>query len=277
MTAFPAFINTGAFPGITAVVETTENQIWYGELRENYVDQATLSGAARDVGNTGNTDKLRAGLLLGEITATKKMKEWNPAATDGSERIAGILLGPLDTVEGGSDRDLWVAVMRMGNVLDEGILVPGNNSFGLSGDDYEYLVAEQLANIGLHTRTKHQFGFGAQKSVAATSTLDEKSSGMTITDVGATGATIITIPNPKPNLTWKFVNAVAQQRTIVPASLNKIIGIDEAGTGYDDDIDKVVMTGQGSAVTLRGIEVGTDTYQYVIDSIVRCTTLDAES
>jgi hypothetical protein len=65
----------------------------------------TLSGAARDAGNTPTTT-LRGGTLLGKITASGKLKEYTPGASDGSQNFYGVLLDDVRVIDNtGANQD----------------------------------------------------------------------------------------------------------------------------------------------------------------------------
>lgn len=53
----------------------------------------------REVGTLITGQNLKELTVLGRITATKKLTQWNPAATNGSETVAGILIGDVDATD----------------------------------------------------------------------------------------------------------------------------------------------------------------------------------
>ena len=59
----------------------------YEEVRLNY---------SRDLVTVASGQNLELGAIVGRISATGKMKRLDPAATDGTEDVAGILLGACD-------------------------------------------------------------------------------------------------------------------------------------------------------------------------------------
>ena len=61
-------------------------------LKSNHYDTEgiMMDSSARDGTNT-TTYELRRGLVLGKITSSGKMKEYDPSAGDGSETAVGIL------------------------------------------------------------------------------------------------------------------------------------------------------------------------------------------
>src|SRR5574343_1588493 len=80
-------------PGVGADRSVTESVIlWGAEHARNGVlwQSAVLSGAARDAGNSPTT-VLRPGLILGKVTSTGELEEWDADASDGTENIWGVL------------------------------------------------------------------------------------------------------------------------------------------------------------------------------------------
>jgi hypothetical protein len=64
-----------------------------------------IAGTARDAGNTPTTT-IRAGTLLGRITASGKLKEYQPGASDGSQNFYGVLLDDTRVVDSnGTNQD----------------------------------------------------------------------------------------------------------------------------------------------------------------------------
>lgn len=57
-------------------------------------------GAARDI---------KAGQVLGRVTASGKLVAWAPAANDGSENAAGIAVNDASAADGADDRVLYLA------------------------------------------------------------------------------------------------------------------------------------------------------------------------
>lgn len=57
-----------------------------------------IDPAARDATNTPTTT-LRSGLVMGQVSATKKWKEYDNADADGTETAKGILLHPIALVD----------------------------------------------------------------------------------------------------------------------------------------------------------------------------------
>ncbi len=100
----------GSLPGFSAASETYENHFRWGRDTLGVITGAQLSGAARDAGNTPTT-VLRPGLLLGQISATGLLKEYNPTGTDGSQVVHSILMSSFrmqDLDGNNTNRFVWV-------------------------------------------------------------------------------------------------------------------------------------------------------------------------
>jgi hypothetical protein len=98
-----------------------------------YVTHALIDGAARDVGNTGNTTVLRPGLVMARLTATQKWTTYVTGGSDGSELPLGILceLG-LNTQMSGGNADRFLAtIMVKGNVNPEAMCIGANATYGI--------------------------------------------------------------------------------------------------------------------------------------------------
>ena len=79
-------------PGINAAVESQEKQVWWGHENLQIIDpQQIMVSTAVDASSTPTTT-LRAGLVLGRITASGKWREYLNGSADGSETAKGVLL-----------------------------------------------------------------------------------------------------------------------------------------------------------------------------------------
>lgn len=80
-------------PGQLSAVFSEENQfLWGGDVTRIPVlmKSCVIDGATREAGNSP-THVLRQGLILGKVTATGKLKQWDSTASDGTEDVYGIL------------------------------------------------------------------------------------------------------------------------------------------------------------------------------------------
>lgn len=96
-----------------------------GFLRERVLSTPrTIAAAAVDASNTGITYKLLPGLVLGVITASGKLAQYNDAASDGTQTAKYVLLEGVD-MKGGdpaaSAFDHVADVLELGTVLYSGL------------------------------------------------------------------------------------------------------------------------------------------------------------
>lgn len=82
----------------------------------------TIDSSARDSGATPTT-KLRAGLVLGKITASGKYKEYDNAASDGSQTAVGILANDVLLIDAAGTAQDVPGTMAMICEVDSGNLI----------------------------------------------------------------------------------------------------------------------------------------------------------
>jgi hypothetical protein len=199
MTAQFTYGGRNRVPGITAAVETFENEFLWGPYEAQYISGLTIAGTARDTGNTGSTHILRAGLLLGQNFTTKKLQQWTPTATDGTEYIWGVLKESRTMLSQNSDTDRLTGLIVVGGgVLSNRLIVPGTTAPGISGNALEYLVRQQMrANFMLND----SYMFSRPEFMVRTVSAAEQTAGITLTVADShtafhnTGGTVtITLP-----------------------------------------------------------------------------------
>lgn len=194
-----------------------------------------VSSAAADAGNTPTT-LLRSGLLLGRVTATFELKEWNPTGTDGSEVIRGIMAsaGGHDTLRNNTATDKYCHVLLGGNLKAERVLVPGQASAGLSSQTLEHIVRTQLVGLGFNlddttgnngtAAVNPSFGgFGTTTAKTADYTVLEADNGTLFTTRGAAGAVNFTLPaTAKKGLHYGFFSAADQNMTVTSGTADTV-------------------------------------------------------
>lgn len=237
--SYPFDTNDMAFPGIESVLETVQNQFWWGRAEQLTFIPATISGAARDAGNTVTT-VLRGGLLLGRVTATGLYKEWNPTGTDGSEVIVGILPAPLNATDNGTNTDRWTYIMVAGNLYSDRLLIPGEADEGIVAHAQEFNVLTQLQDRRFLLDKHLQYGnpsvfrpryLTAAEITADAVTVTTADHGRTFDLVSADGTTTVTLPAAKVGLVFKVISRAAQTTTIALASGTLVIPGNAAATG----------------------------------------------
>lgn len=234
------FTGWGSIPGIDDIRENTEAAITWGpwEYNRAFIVPTLLDGAARDAGNSPTT-VLRAGLMLGVNRSSGKASEWDPAATDGTQDFAGILLWDSISQQLGSDKDRWFGFMLVGGLVkSSAVLVPGAASAGIDGSTSEYLVrglmsGRYLLDDPYHYGSSGNPNFGGWKNIVnitANKTLVEADNNTLFTNLGATGAITLTLPaitNSKGQR-YGFFNCVNQNIAFAAAAAGDLIGFNNA-------------------------------------------------
>jgi len=141
---------TQGLPGNLDAVESFEMEITWGrdEVNRTWVRPAVIASTAVDAGNTPTTH-LRAGLLMGVVSATGEWKEWDSGETDGTEVIQGVLVQDASTSQRGTAVQQYGGwVMTGGQVMAARLLVPGAASHTIVGDGAEAAIRTALAAAG---------------------------------------------------------------------------------------------------------------------------------
>ena len=215
------FQGANMVPGLRDVMETIENQFWVGRYENQIWDQGIILASAVDAGNTNGTSNLRSGLLMGKVTASGKLKQWDPTATDGSERIYGVLGPMVSTSFGTSTVDRFVGMILVGGMVDPAkLIVPGTTAMGISGNASEFPIRSQLwPRITLYNDFAGVRN-GTWKDVVAKTanyTVTTDDTDTLFTNRGATGAVTFTLPaTARKGLRFGFF-VVADQNVIVAA------------------------------------------------------------
>ena len=113
-----------------------------GDLLKYEEDSLNYS---RETVTVASGQNLELGSVVGRITATNKIKRLDPAATDGSESPAGILLGPIDASL--MERDDALLLTRHAVVASSAVVWP----VGLTAPEKE-VAAATLASLGILIR-----------------------------------------------------------------------------------------------------------------------------
>lgn len=88
----------GQQPGVGTLVQTGQTAVVAGRDSDNLRATVAIAAATVDAGASPTTN-LRAGLVLGRITATGLYTHWSPAATDGSEVALLVLAEEMSTLD----------------------------------------------------------------------------------------------------------------------------------------------------------------------------------
>ena len=205
-------MNNGAFgvPGTGASVFSAERQILWGgdESRIKVLRNSVypLSSAMVDAGNSP-TNWIREGLILGKISSSGKLIQWDPTATDGSESIFGVLGIQQDMVDGNNVAvDRYCPVLVVAPVKASQLLIGGS---ALVGHANEYVARRQLHLIGFvldDDPQGYKAGVTPRQAVKATDyTVVAADNGTQF--IAITANATFTLPAIKVGLSFEFVRA----------------------------------------------------------------------
>ena len=243
----------GAFgtPGIRDLLETAENQFWVGRYELQEFTGEIIDGSAVDAGNTGRTQSLRAGLLLGKATSgadAGKVLQWNPAATDGTADIYGVLAHMQNVNYQGGTLDRLTGIM-VGGLLDPTkLLIPGQTALGISGNANEFLIRNMMVGSG---RFKFYKDFvsvdngGWRNIVAKTAdyTVVTADHGTLFTNRGAAGAVNFTLPTTAyKGMRFGFYVVADQTLTVTSGTADTMVVYNDAtadSVSFGSDGDKI--------------------------------------
>ena len=265
MTQFPAYGAWGDVPGISAPLETFENEFINYNSRQPSELPILLSGAARDSGNSSTT-MLRAGLALGGPidagqTGAYKVKEWSPAATDGSANLLGFLKHSMKVTDANGDNiDKYTPCILGGDLFSDRIIIPGNAAQGVSGN-YAALLMLQAGSRFLFDKHPRSLNLPYEFPPlplsylgASPITMSADYAGRTWTNAGAVGAITVNLPLPIIGLRYRFHRVVAQSLVIATTSTPTIIGQGNLAA------DQVTLASDGAYIELLGYS----TTQYLV-------------
>lgn len=238
------FTFDGAYgiPGIHAALQTVENQFWVDRYENQYWTSEVIVGSSRDTGNTSYTTILRPGLLLGRVTSTGKLKEWNPTGTDGSQRIYGVLGYAQMMQRLGADHDRWLGyIMTGGFVRASRLLIPGTTTFGIASATTEHQIRNSMHPRFIFDDTPWGNpcgGWQEFRACTADTTVTYAENNTFFTTRGAAGAVAFTLPAlPLKGLRYGFYNAADQTMSVVSAG-----SADNITLGNDLTADSMVYS-----------------------------------
>jgi hypothetical protein len=198
----------GAQPGIRPERSEIQNEFAWGRRELSIVFGAQLSGAARDSGATP-TSVLRAGLALGQITASGLWTNYSATATDGSEVCRGFLANPAVRMTDldGNNQDKSVAVIVGGPVI-------ASRLYGLDQQARAHCYGRFIFDDDL---AGNSMGWPRVAAKAADYTVTEADNNTIFTNQGAGAPVTFTLPAIARGLRFRFF-AEANQNLIVAAA-----------------------------------------------------------
>lgn len=244
-----SFDFTGSYglPGIAAALETVEKQIWWNRWEDCVWRSAVIEGAARDAGNTSYTDVLRPGLLLGKLDSNDKFTEYDPTASDGSQRVYGVLGFAQKMQRMGSNQDRYIGwVMCAGCVKAGSLLIPGSTSYGISAATNEHLIRAQMHPRFLFDDQIWGNPFSGILDIQAKTadyTVLEADNNALFTNRGAGGAVNFTLPaTAKKGLSYRFYVVADQTVTLTAGTADTLITYNDAAA------DSVALSTAGNKI-----------------------------
>lgn len=96
-------------------------------------------------------EKVKAGEVLGKVTATSKYVAWDPDASDGSQTIAAVAYDNTDASASGNGDEAITVVARDAEVDVGALTYADETSAGNGGKDN---AVSQLADIGIIARER---------------------------------------------------------------------------------------------------------------------------
>lgn len=205
--------------------------ITWGRLDNLRLLPFVVDGASRDAGNTGYTQVLRPGLIMGRVDTGSapllKLKQWDPTATDGTQKIAGVLMTPLNMTTLSNNYDRFAGyVLVGGQVIAKALCLASTATPGIAGTANEYLIRSMMSPY--FQFSDDPMGLKAEgatliQTITATATLTTAQAGMHLLVNGA-GAVVLTLPaTATAGLTYTITNIADQNLTITAGTADTMI------------------------------------------------------
>lgn len=235
-------------PGTGTLAESTEREIvWGGDRAKGLVlmQNAVYSGAARDAGHTSYTTVLRAGLLMGKVTSTGELEEWDADAADGTQDLWGVVPHEIRTNDFDANNTDRVAGVIVRAPLKASQLLIQGTAFTSHAD--EFLARRQLHAMGCILDDDPQgYKAGVTRRELIQSgnlTVTEAMNGTTFVASGADSA--FTLPTIHPGLHYEFAMVSDHELSVVSVEGDNIVG------GNDAAGDSIVYTTAGEQIGAR--------------------------
>ena len=251
-------------PGTGALDITTEYEIlWGGDRAKGLVLEQSVvySGAMRDAGNTPTT-VIRAGLLMGKVTASGELEEWDADASDGTQALWGIVPYELRAQDFDANNADRVAPAIVRAPLKATSLLIQGTAFTTHVD--EFLARRKLYAAGCVLDDDpfgYQAGAGFRMQTITTEdhTITEAENGTTFFyEFAGAAASAITLPTIHPGLEYFLIRSANSAEDFVIASAEG----DNVIVGNDMSADSVTWTTTGQMIgaggRLRSLYAGTN-------------------
>jgi len=256
--------------GIAAISNSVEtNLLWGGDRNQIGVLQHHGLVYSADIADAVNspTTAIRAGLLVGMLTSSGELEEWDAEAQDGTQDLYGVVpqeFSTLDEYATAVDKIPPGPIVRAPLVASS-LLIQGA---AFVGHDDEFLARRNLQIMGCVLDDDPQ-GFktgliNRTLSVAGTTlTPTTAQNGMTFL-MSAEGSTTVTLPTCLPGLEYTFIRltstanpAFTEGELVVTTAGGADVMIGETADAAVSDVDTLTYTTadqhNGSWVKVRGI------------------------
>lgn len=243
-------------PGVSAAQFTTDAELFWGgdESRINILRKGVrVSTASVDAG-ASPTSRLRKGLIMGMITATRERKQWDPAATDGSQQIDSVLEveTPVLDFQSGLGKQGNPPVIVSAPVKASALLILGN---AFLGNANEFAARRQMHLMGFRF-DDDPAGYLAgvtqrSRTVIADTVVVAADNGTRF--LAETANVLFTLPAIRAGLTYEFLRISDHNMTIASAEGDNVI------VGNDSQADSVAFTTAGQKVGARVRVLGIST------------------
>ena len=242
-------------PGASAAVYSVDySLLWGGDESRIQVlrKDAWISSVMVDAANTPTTD-IRKGLLLGKITASNKLVQWDPVAVDGTQELDCVLDEELKMLDGnGTAVDHFAKAILVAPLKASALRIKGA---ALVGHADEFLARRMLHESGCRLDDDPQ-GFLAgvrRRTVKKITNYTVLSSDNGTIFQLDTAAGAFTLPALKAGLNFEFVNLADFNMSVVSAEGDNMVG------GNDASIDSVAWSTAsnkiGARVRVQGVYV----------------------
>jgi hypothetical protein len=192
-----------ATPGMGTAAESTEIEFTWGTIGAWQIKAGVLDSTTVDARNTPTTT-LSRGLVLGQITASGKLKEYDPTATDGSDVAVGILYDNVPMLNAAG-----TAVDRVCRYLWFGPV----KATQLGGLDV--LARRQLAGqIWFDDKPNQDTHVSRVVAKTADYTVTAEDNNTIFTTRGASGTVTFTLPTIARGLRYRFFNEADQNMVV---------------------------------------------------------------
>lgn len=213
----------GNVPGTDSAYTTYENAFSWGlpNTGRGLILPCPILATAVDAG-ASPTWRLRPGLVLGKITSTGKLKQYDATATDGSQIAFGVLMQGLAMQDpySGSTRDKFLGVLVSGPL--QGAALYGLDQKARGDLKAQGCIFDDDPHGANWWRLQETAAGGSGLTVTMTTSTYLNGTHIFITSGG--GASTFTLPPVVAGLRYKFTNGIDQSLTVrVPtADLNKM-------------------------------------------------------